>query len=579
MLPTLSTTDSYCRTKLLHRRFFLFCATAAMAVLLLRLPVQNLLLGTACAAETAPANKHPSLAPAVGTDLLPIFSDAHAGRPLRAVAIGGSITQAGNGWIGPWLKTQFPQSAVQMYNAGVSATGSDLGVFRLERDVISLQPHLVLIEFAVNDGGEPDDDVIWYLESIIVRLKRLPRPPAIVFVETAFENGSNRARHEKVAGHYGFLNIDLQNAVDAHLAGSGDKWRDLYTDGCHPNEKGHAFYADVISKAIAPFVERARSDSTAPGPIPGALSKRPLLLDGRLVPLVAQEGWKQTDPGNYWYKRFFGSVLECNQPGFSLEIPFRGTCVGLWIMRNTSFGQVQVGVDGKMPIQVECGKRGGYSNRIIETNLPAGEHIIRLALPQGQTKPVQAAYLLVAGDNGISTPAKQEQYTGKAFTEFAYVDVPARLWKWIGPFGGTEITSGTTTDFATAFGPELDGYNAAKSYKIENGKTASWQPVPASTEGTKVDLKELTGFGDRGVCYAYAELTSEHGGARVMSLQVDYFAKIWINGELAAEVNQAHGSSEERVLLPVTLKQGPNTFLLKIHSGSQGNNFSVGFSK
>ena len=81
-----------------------------------------------------------------GHDLVEVFARARVGEPLRAVAIGGSITQAGEGWIGGWLRDQFPCNAVTMYNAGMSATGSDLAVFRLERDVISCQPDFSVLQ-------------------------------------------------------------------------------------------------------------------------------------------------------------------------------------------------------------------------------------------------------------------------------------------------------------------------------------------------------------------------------------------------------------------------------------------------
>ena len=87
-----------------------------------------------------------------GTDIGDIFAAARSGQPLRYVAIGGSITQAGKGWIGDWLRGRFPRSSVTAVNSGMSATGSGLGVFRIDQDVIAYQPDLVAIEFCVNDA-------------------------------------------------------------------------------------------------------------------------------------------------------------------------------------------------------------------------------------------------------------------------------------------------------------------------------------------------------------------------------------------------------------------------------------------
>lgn len=114
---------------------------------------------------------------------------AERGALLRYVAIGGSITEAGGpGWVGDRLREQFPDSLVSVVNSGMSGTGSSLGVFRVERDVLAHQPDLMVIEFCVNDGGLPDAQAIRNMETIVVRLKSLPHPPAVVVVEAAAES-------------------------------------------------------------------------------------------------------------------------------------------------------------------------------------------------------------------------------------------------------------------------------------------------------------------------------------------------------------------------------------------------------
>lgn len=58
--------------------------------------------------------------------------------------------------LGRKLNELFPVAAVTMLNAGISGDGSAGGLQRLERDVLSFHPDLVIVNFALNDsmGGE-----------------------------------------------------------------------------------------------------------------------------------------------------------------------------------------------------------------------------------------------------------------------------------------------------------------------------------------------------------------------------------------------------------------------------------------
>ena len=58
--------------------------------------------------------------------------------------------------LGRKLNELFPVAAVTMLNAGISGDGSAGGLQRLERDVLSFKPDLVVVNFALNDsmGGE-----------------------------------------------------------------------------------------------------------------------------------------------------------------------------------------------------------------------------------------------------------------------------------------------------------------------------------------------------------------------------------------------------------------------------------------
>ena len=58
------------------------------------------------------------------------------------------------------FKKAYPQATFTEINAAIGGTGSDLGVFRVQQDVLSKGPDLLFVEFAVNDGGADPQRII-----------------------------------------------------------------------------------------------------------------------------------------------------------------------------------------------------------------------------------------------------------------------------------------------------------------------------------------------------------------------------------------------------------------------------------
>ena len=509
-----------------------------------------------------------------GSDLLEVFARAHRGEPLRYVAIGGSITQAGAGWIDGWLRKQFPQSSVTAVNSGMSATGSELGVFRVDRDVIGHQPDLVAFEFCVNDGGVPDEDAVRNMESLVVRLKQLAHPPAIIMLEAAARGGVNLQRHRQVARHYGLLEVDLQQAVDKYLKVGGKPWESLFSDDDHPNTSGHEFYANVISAALEPFVQSAKVGSMAgPGivPLPSPLSAKPLLLDGRIVPLSGVQGWTAESSLPAWWSRFFLGALSADAPGTALVLPLRGTTLGVFYAMDESFGSFYASVDSALPTQVFTNSRGGYSYSILARDLPAQEHLVTLVLPQQTGKPsrangsVKLGYALVAGESKVGREqAPQGEFTRKVLQQLTFADIPERDWSWSGPYAVGNID--TQALIHQAFDPEKEGVDVR------------WENL-AGQEGGWINFRQVTGSEKPGLVYATTHMESTMEETALLGLAVDYFAKVWVNGKLIVTFDGFHGSPQSLQLIPVSLRAGSNEILIKVGSGSKGFGFSLSLAK
>lgn len=89
------------------------------------------------------------------------FEKAERGESLTVGVLGGSITQGAacpdpaqryHGVLLRYLQKKFPRSKFRLVNAGIGATASDYGALRVQRDLLSERPDLIVLEFGVNDN-------------------------------------------------------------------------------------------------------------------------------------------------------------------------------------------------------------------------------------------------------------------------------------------------------------------------------------------------------------------------------------------------------------------------------------------
>ena len=112
-----------------------------------------------------------------------------AGAEVKVGYLGGSIT-AQPGWrpktLAHFQKT-FPAAKFSEINAAIGGTGSDLGVFRLQQDVLDAKPDLLFVEFAVNDGLASPEQIFRCMEGIVRQTWRTLPQCDIAFVYTLTE--------------------------------------------------------------------------------------------------------------------------------------------------------------------------------------------------------------------------------------------------------------------------------------------------------------------------------------------------------------------------------------------------------
>jgi lysophospholipase L1-like esterase len=371
------------------------------------------------------ADRRPAVECAPRDGLPHFFSKAKAGGEVRVAYLGGSITAAPGWRVGSleWLKKRFPSASFSEINAAIGGTGSDLGAFRVGRDVVVRRPDLVFVEFAVNDGSAPPEQIQATMEGIVRQVRAADRATDVCFVYTlsspvlddlvAGHCQRSATAMEAVADHYGIPSVHFgpevaRRIADGTLIFKGE-WPQPFdpaatpmlfsTDGVHPLvETGHVLYTDVMCRSLE-SIETSVPAASEPTPLPP-----PLRADNweaaRLVPITAEMlhgDWRKCDPGTDPLARQFvhrmDNLWKASAPGatlaFRVRVPetpgVKARRLAVYDLLGPGGGTVAISVDGGTPKKVP--RIDGYCtywrpSTLPLGDLPPGEHVIEVALTE-----------------------------------------------------------------------------------------------------------------------------------------------------------------------------------------------------
>ena len=238
-----------------------------------------------------------------------VLKEAEKKGKLKIGFLGGSITQGCNPSLPEnayvervtrWFKERFPKVEVEKINAGVGATGSLIGVHRVERDIITHNPDLVFVEFAANDvQGEGVDTSISY-ESLIRKLRlKLPGAALVEIFMTLDTRESAQEEEMKIAEHYKVPYVSYHDEIFSKIDAGEYTWEDIETDEVHPNDKGHGIVADLI-KDLMEMALKEEADASYKEEIP----EKPVFgvpyLEGNLIEMqdlkiTEEKGFEKTE--------------------------------------------------------------------------------------------------------------------------------------------------------------------------------------------------------------------------------------------------------------------------------------------
>jgi hypothetical protein len=312
--------------------------------------------------------------------------------------IGGSITDGRPGW-------NWPEPLAAWF-AAIGATGSDLAVFRAERDLIQRGCDLVFIEFAVNDNETPPEQRMRTREGLLRKLLREAERDLILaytFSQPMYADmlqerlPASIADFEQLAAHYAIGSVWMGLHALQEVQKGRLRWEEWLPDGLHPQLRGSLSYA----QSVMSFLQHELIDHPSETAIPaGAALPAPLnprnWENAQLLPFseVRLEGpWLiQRWPKMVWIDQ----MLYTAAVGATLAFEFtgRGLMLGFDFGKNSAEFYYRLDDQNWQYSNRDrpdwCGGEGWYRTFPVADDLPPGRHTFELKVVHGNASNADA---------------------------------------------------------------------------------------------------------------------------------------------------------------------------------------------
>lgn len=330
-------------------------------------------------------------------------------KKLTVGYFGGSITEGAGAsdasktsWrarVTDWFRTNSPDADVTEIQAAIGGTGSDLGMYRCDADLLSKEPDLVFVEFAVNDSWMAYDAILGQTEAIYRKIRRSNAYTDIVCVITTtkaivsgLEKGGEftaRSAHSVIAHRYGAPVIDVGNLLHFEVLKTGGDFLKFTTDTVHPNDDGYAIYTDCITAFLREWADGADGtyrEHAMPSPVCEKVYENACMIGCADADAYEADGFTLIEKSLCGrYPRY----IEAAVPGSTLSFTFTGENCGLYWMMAKDSGDVLVSVDGGKEQSIRswdhyCKSFNRAGLAFIARGLPYGVH--RVTVRVAETK-------------------------------------------------------------------------------------------------------------------------------------------------------------------------------------------------
>jgi len=390
---------------------------------------------------------------------------AKAGERLNVVFFGASLTWGANatepnltsyrGCMAGLLEERYPRARLKFFDAAIGGTGSQLGVFRLERDVLRRKPDLVFLDFSANDDIYSDRaETLASYEAIVRRIVTEAKCPLVVVVfpfqwNVAQGNTGGMKRrdaHLAIAKAYGVPVGDAITLAQRLVQGGKMTLEKLWpVDGVHPGDAGYRVFAEAAWGGFCGGVERKLVCSAPEKMLHAATymaSARVRISSLGTLP----EGWRVGAPNltSAWYDALMSRWLDdlaiasnrtravdpatkkptlVPQKVERLRVRFNGSMVLLFGEKTLKSGKYRCHIDGKVvehedratkkrvaEFDASAKQFGGntHLSEVIAEGLdPAVEHTLEIepVFADGEGQELRIESICVAGGKARVVPA------------------------------------------------------------------------------------------------------------------------------------------------------------------------------
>lgn len=298
---------------------------------------------------------------------------AASGEKVTVGVIGGSITQGSlasrsencyaSGFF-RWWSEAFPDGELEFINAGIGGTDSYLGVHRVDEQLLSKAPDVVIVEFSVNDT----DPVLnkYSYDSLVRKILSSDNSPAVILLFTTTNAGYNlQDVHMEIGSAYDLPMISYRDAVYPEIEAGTLLWKDISPDNIHPNDNGHRMITQLLGRYLDSVLEQLDSIDEAPSEfdmtgLTNDYYKNAALYNSSQITALSSEGFETGQNNIYsqfpdnWITKEGGTIV------------FNAECrnFGIFFLRTTDgkSGAYEVYVDGEKKGTLDADFTGGWGS-------------------------------------------------------------------------------------------------------------------------------------------------------------------------------------------------------------------------